>query len=335
MTIRKIFLCLFFLIEVAYSQTIKLEENEKGVESIRFYHENYLISGNYDKTIKIWDWQQNKVVFTSKKQKGYGVYVDIDNDKNLMASTSKLEIKIWDLQKKEVINQWLTSKKSSKYDYIEKLKFIPENDMLISIAWNDSVINIWNYKTAEKLYTLKIPNGKISDFEICKQGNLLVGVGEKVSSVPQFSEPVLIIWELKNMEKYQEYTPKGFYSHLTSNFEGNLIALWGLRKTEIFDVTIGKEVLVFENHTFGDISVMSFLDSNKHFSVGNMNGRLFILDLPKAMQIYSNNEDVKIEDIVFKTSKVHDGTINCILTESSYKMLATCGMDGIINIWKK
>src|SRR5690349_7413858 len=73
------------------------------VRAIAIYKDNHLVSGSFDRTIKIWDLKTRKVVETLNTGQPVNLIALYDHTKLISTSVRSSMIQIWDLKTKELL----------------------------------------------------------------------------------------------------------------------------------------------------------------------------------------------------------------------------------------
>ena len=109
-----------------------------------------LVSGSYDKTIKIWNLKTGELFKTLLEHKETITSVAITADGETLASGSfDNTVKIWDLKSGKILRS-LNQHQAA----VTSIVITPDGDTLISASM-DKTIKFWNLKTGELLRTIK------------------------------------------------------------------------------------------------------------------------------------------------------------------------------------
>jgi WD40 repeat protein len=144
-------------------------EHESGVECIKCLAKNRLITSTERGIINIWDLLQGRCLFSLNSHYKAVILLDtVPNEANMFISGDNHGIlRMWDLNK-------------PKKKFISKIKVSYVNNKLIKaltqgllacLSYN-SQLDIWNYKTSERVITLKGHTDRINDLEFSPSENL-------------------------------------------------------------------------------------------------------------------------------------------------------------------
>ena len=123
--------------KMTYKKT--LIGNDDIVSCIKKINQKYIISGNYEGNLMIWDLIKMELFFQIKKAHLYKITSIIHLSSGLFATcSSDKNIKIWDLHKRINVLTFSNAHKNSIRGIIQL-----NNGILVS-AGNDSIIKIWN-----------------------------------------------------------------------------------------------------------------------------------------------------------------------------------------------
>ncbi len=104
--------------------------------------DKYLISGSDDQTIKIWNLETRKELFTLKGHEDSVNTISITPDgKHLISGSKDKTIKIWHLENREEIFTF-----TGHTDSINSVKVTSDGQLVIS-ASSDKTLQVWEFKT--------------------------------------------------------------------------------------------------------------------------------------------------------------------------------------------
>ena len=123
--------------KMSYKKT--LIGNDDIVSCIKKINQKYIISGNYEGNLMIWDLMKMELFFQIKKAHLYKITSIIHLSSGLFATcSSDKNIKIWDLHKRINVLTFSNAHKNSIRGIIQL-----NNGILVSLGY-DSIIKIWN-----------------------------------------------------------------------------------------------------------------------------------------------------------------------------------------------
>jgi WD40 repeat protein len=166
-------------------------EHESGVECIKCLAKNRLITSTERGIIKIWDLLQGRCLSSLNSHYKAVILLDtVPNEANMFISGDNHGIlRMWDLNK-------------PKKKFISKIKVSYVNNKLIKaltqgllacLSYN-SQLDIWNYKTNERVITLKGHTDRINDLEFSPSENWLISCS---------NDKTIRIWSMSTFECVQ------------------------------------------------------------------------------------------------------------------------------------
>ena len=145
-----------------------------------------IVSGSWDKTIKIWDMQSGEYLHTLEGHMDSVYSIAISPDGNRMVSGSSDEtIKIWDMQSGEYLNTL-----EGHSSYVESVVISPDGKTIVSGDHNGT-IKIWDMKNTKCLNTLKLHSGYVRSVAISLNGKTIVSVSD---------DEIIRIWDIQSGE---------------------------------------------------------------------------------------------------------------------------------------
>jgi WD40 repeat protein len=130
---------IFNVFDTKMSHKKELIGNDEIVSCIRKINEKYIISGNYEGNLIVWDLIKMEMFFKIEKAHLYKINCIIQLNNGLFVTCSNdKKIKIWDLHKRINVLSFNDAHEKSIRGIIQL-----SNGMLVS-AGNDSIIKIWN-----------------------------------------------------------------------------------------------------------------------------------------------------------------------------------------------
>merc|ERR1719245_1921353 len=153
--------------DLLHRKTLKSHKNRIcGFSSFEEEGVNYLVSGSFDKSIKIWDFDkpgdENITLSTSSSVRSITKFEM--NGKKLLASAGSCcnEIEIWDLSNKK-----LEFKLNGHSDWISSLKCFEKNgNNYLFSGSNDESIKIWDMSTKVCVHTLYGYDATVTSLDI-------------------------------------------------------------------------------------------------------------------------------------------------------------------------
>ena len=170
----------FFLAAVALAQdttpTVQLVGHTDPVYAVDFTPDGkWIVTGSFDKTLRLWDTATNKSVHTLQGHTGIVLAVTISKDGSRIASGSlDKTIRLWDIPTHSQAAS-LTGHGSQIYG----LAFSPDGKLLAS-ASNDKTVRLWDIEQKRQLKTLSNQGAAVYSVAFSPDGKtLLTGGADK------------------------------------------------------------------------------------------------------------------------------------------------------------
>lgn len=164
-----------------------LEEHRGRVNSIAISTDNsFLVSGSSDKTIKIWNLQNEQVAY-DKTLIGHTrdvTSVAISTDNALIASGSHDKtVRLWDRANGTLLHTF-----NGHRGKVAAVCISPDCKKIISSSW-DTTVRIWDIQSKNLLHELSRHTGKIHSLIISPDGNFIISAA---------TDNTINIWDLSN-----------------------------------------------------------------------------------------------------------------------------------------
>jgi len=261
-----------------------LKDHSSSINAIAFSWEGKLASGSADRTIKIWDLENNIPLCTFSGHSGLIDTVVFSSNGGFVVSGSwDYTIKIWDVETKELLQ---TLKEHS--GWIKCVAITPDGKKLISGS-TDKTLKIWNLETAkvEKTFehnsaihavaispdgqflasgsadkTLKIWNFKTGELQLTLEGHLdavnaLVFSPNGQIIISGSADKTLKVWHINNGRLLHTLNSHSeAINSLAINIEGNLLVSGSADKTlKIWHPASGELLHTLYGHSSGVTAV--------------------------------------------------------------------------------
>lgn len=192
-----------------------------------------IISGSWDKTIKVWNLKTGNELFTltGHNQSLMDVVVTPDGKQVISASSDKT-IKVWNLEKAESIFT-RTEECNVNTGYIESIKKIaitPNGKLAISCG--EDGLKFWNLQTREKLSSYN--RRSLNNLAVTHNRKLVISDWGELEVYNFETEEIFNIQGINLIENYYALavTPDG--KQAISNCRFRTIQVWNLNKKKIF-----------------------------------------------------------------------------------------------------
>ena len=307
----------------------------------------YLVSGSRDASLKLWDANLGKELYTFKeiKHEVNSMALSIDG-KFLLTGESSLDknVKLFDLTTLKLVKTF------SKLEYfVEAVALTPDGKFAIACAEN--TIKVWDIESGNEVYTLNGHSGQIKALAVTHNSRFLVSGGD---------DKMVKIWDLetgKNIRTFTGHTESilGIVVGLNDKF---IITCSPNDESRMWDLEQGTQVQSFANNgatslfippdgksvVFGCIENIQIWDiaSCKKIRDVMVHAQGWIKTMtynPLADGIISCGEENAIKQSDFKTGNLiwaasgKSKKISAVSVDKSGKNLLVGNESGLISIW--
>ncbi|NCQ97801.1 MAG: hypothetical protein GPJ11_00005, partial [Microcystis aeruginosa L211-101] len=152
------------------SERNRLEGHDSLVNSVNFSPDGKtLVSGSWDKTIKLWNVETGQEIRTLKGHDNYVTSVNFSPDgKTLVSGSWDKTIKLWNVKTGQEIRTL-----KGHYALVSSVNFSPDGKTLVSGS-NDYTIKLWNVETGQEIRTLKGHDSFVQSVNFSPDGKTLV-----------------------------------------------------------------------------------------------------------------------------------------------------------------
>ena len=221
-----------------------------AVNSIAIHREsNILASGHDDKTIKLWDLNNKKQLYTFAGHCQPVKSVAFSPDGKILATASDDKtIKLWNVNTFEEIRTLFGHTHA-----VKSLAFSPDGELLASGSW-DKTVKLWNVKTGEEICTLTGHQLQVSAVAFSPDGQLLASAS---------FDRTIRLWSKGELKNRPYYTFLGILSGhawavLTVAFSrnGNLLATGSDDNTiKLWEVNTGQVISTLLGHSWSVVTL--------------------------------------------------------------------------------
>ena len=239
------------------------------------------------------------------------------NSKILAATSGYKTIKLWDVEKKEIIKSL-----EGHDDSIWSVSFSPNsNNKMLASGSEDGTIKLWymnKNNNIQEIKTLEGHNEPVWSVSFSPNGKLLASVSE---------DRTIKLWDVSEKNNIKEIqTLFGHYKPLRDvsfSHDGNLLASAGGDKSiNIWDMEKKRIIQTLEGHNDSVWSVSFSPDSNKMLASGSED---------RTIKLWNVEENNNIQEI--KTLEGHNEPVWSVSFSPDGKLLASASRDKTVKLW--
>ena len=267
-----------------------------------------LVSGSWDKTIKIWNLTTSQLMRTLEEHKSPLTCVTLSPDGlSLVSSSWDKTVKIWDFHTGEVKHSWKIFD-ASEYRIVDCLVISPDGKTLYTGTRNGSTY-YWDINTGKELGNLGVASSGSSLLAMSADGRTLAGTytgGLTVRSLPERKRRFEI--ETRHNSPSLAIAPDG-ETIFIGDYHGN-IHLWDSHK--------GQELSTLGGHS-GIVKAIAVSPDGKMLASGDKQGTI------KLWQLDSKTEVCTLEG--------HSADISGLIFSPDSQTLVSSSVDTTIKVW--
>jgi WD40 repeat protein len=280
-----------------------------------------LVSGSFDKTIKLWQLDQEQALYTFGERLRGVFALAVSPDGKLLASGSWDEtIELWDLETRTLLH-----KLSHHQASVRSLAISPDSKTLISGSFDQTIV-LWSLPDGNVTKTI-VDREPISAIALSADGTLLASTGD---------DGIVKIWSVAEGLKIAELSGN---KHCLSS-----LAISPDSQT-IIAGTVNGDMVVWDlkNIEYGQPQQLSFAQTFKAHA-GQINACVFSPDSQSAIsgsvdgkaKIWYRGEDLQFRDKARSILKGDPGrSVMSVAIDPSGQTVAIGGADGTIQLWQK
>jgi WD40 repeat protein len=266
-----------------------------------------LISGSWDKTIKIWDINLGECI---NKLTGHDNFISAllmdEISEKLVSGSWDKTIKVWDTKTGKCLK---TLREHT--DNISSLLLYKDGKKIISGSW-DKTIKVWDIKTGECLKTLKGHSDKISSLSMSDKRNNIIISGSWDKTIK--------IWDIETGKCIETLTGhEDEVSCVVINNAGNIvISSSGDKNIKIWNIYKGECIKTLSGH----IDYVCCVAVNKN------EDKIVSGSRDKIIKVWDINTGMCIKSI-----EGHSGSVSSIVVSKKGERIISCSGDKTIKIW--
>jgi WD40 repeat protein/serine/threonine protein kinase len=265
-----------------------------------------IISGSWDKTIKVWDTTSGQVVLTLTGHTAVVRSVALSSDgKHIASASSDKTAKVWDIATGHEV---LTLKGHN--DQVRGVAFSPDGTRLATCS-EDKTVKIWDAVTGTPLITLKGFGWGVHSIAFSPDGKHLASDG---------GDTTIRIWDTttgNNIATLRGH--RAGIGGIAYSLDGRRIVSGSYDKSvNLWDANTGRSLMTFAGHT-NDVESVAFSHDGKTIASGSADCTIKVWDTT------SSSEKL--------TLKGHSDWVTSVAFDSEDKRITSASYDGTIKIW--
>ncbi|KAF2156872.1 WD40 repeat-like protein [Myriangium duriaei CBS 260.36] len=309
---------------LSYVPHMTLHGHRRGVAAVAISPSGTLVaSASADGTIKLWSLATGAVLHTLEGHIAGVSCLAWSPDSTVLASggDDKL-IRLWDVQTGKAYPTPLAGHCS----YVYSVAFSPKGNMLVSGSYDEAVF-LWDVRTARVMRSLPAHSDPVAGVDFVRDGTLVASCS---------SDGLIRIWDtgtgqcLKTLVHEDNkavtavrFSPNGKFVlaatldstvRLWSYVEGRVLKTYAGHRNGRYSVNVCFGTYGVEAGVEGEVNKWAFV------ACGDEDGKVVLWDV--------NSKEV------LQTIEAHDGPVMGVDTSPDSEVLATCGLDGTIKLWK-
>ncbi|UCH95665.1 MAG: DUF4365 domain-containing protein [Candidatus Aminicenantes bacterium] len=268
-----------------------------------------LVSGSWDKTLKVWNLESGQCIATFKGHKGHVTGVSVTPDgKRLVSGSYDKTLKLWDLESGRCLATF-----NGHTNTVYQVVPTPDGRRIVSGS-DDSTVKVWNIELGKCLTTLRGHRAFIGG-----SGIAITPDGKRV--VSGSGDTTLKLWDLEtghclttfeghtDVVRAVVITPDG--KHVVSGSGDDTLKLW--------DLESGYCLATLEGHTSSVVGIAVTPDGKRVVS-GSSDETLRLWDLESGYCL--------------ATLEGHTNAVWGVAITPDGKQVMSCSADGTIRVWE-
>jgi COMPASS component SWD3 len=298
-----------------YKPQLILRGHKRAIAAVKFSPDGkWIASCSADATARIWSASTGRPIHVlTGHLAGISCLAWSPDSLTLATGSDDKSIRLWNV----ITGQPHATPLLGHHNYVYALAFSPAGNMLVSGSYDEAVF-LWDVRTARVMRSLPAHSDPVGGVDFVRDGTLLVSCS---------SDGLIRVWDTASGQClrtfFHEDTPPVVSVRFSPN--GKYIATWMLdNSVRMWNYIEGRCVKTYQGHINGKYSLQG--------AFGTYHGE-------EAM-IMSGSEDGSIVLWDINTKKVlqrlqgHEGAVMGVDVHPEERLIASCGMDMTIRIWK-
>jgi len=277
--------------------------------------EHFIISANWDNTVKIWNTSTKELVQTLELHTKPVLSIAFHPFENkFLTSSSDKTIAVWNFENGQAVlqKQWQAHEND-----ITKLIFSPDGNYFLS-ASGDETIKLWDSKTLDLQNTYKGHSAGVTTLAFSPKGDTFVSGGLDAKIIWWNTKTGFRIADLEGHEAFINavaFSPKG--TQIASADYNLVLRFWDL--TQIDSTKNTKNLKYSQQLHRNYINQISISAKEDIFASVGKDSLLIIWGLKSALPIH--------------TIRAHEQNISCVAISPNSELVATGSHDKTIKLW--
>ena len=283
-----------------------------GVNCITVNSEgNRLISGSYDKTLRVWDIENDECLYKLEGHKGAIKTVALCSDCDIVVSGSDDgTVKLWNYERGKFIRDFIGHGGSVRTVAISR-----DGEIVLSGS-SDYTVRVWNVKERDSIYKFDKHGSNVTTVSMYENKNIVVSGDES---------GIVHVWNYKEKKSIQQFEcgdqPQNGRIIGAYIIRDGMYMISGTSKgcIQIWEVNSGRLVKEVSHKITGSLSCMSVSPDEKYIALGSYHWNSYLVDI-------ENN-------LCKQRFERHTDRISAVSYCKDGKRLITASWDKTIRIW--
>jgi uncharacterized protein with WD repeat len=287
-----------------------LKGHSGSVRSVSFSPDGKrIVSGSWDKTLKVWDAQTGLETLTLKGHTNDVNSVSFSPDgKRIVSGSYDKTLKIWDA---ETGQETLTLKGHSSS--VTSVSFSPDGKRIVNGS-NDNTVKVWDAETGQETLTLRGHSGPVRSVSFSPDGKRIVSGS---------SDRTVKVWDAQTgRERLTLKAHSSFVLSVSFSPDGKRIVSGHHGMVKVWDAQTGQETLTLKGHS-SYVSSVSFSPDGKRIVSGSGE-----FQKPGEIKVWDAQTGQKM-----LTLEGHTGPVLSVSFSPDGKRIVSGSYDKTLKVW--